>query len=256
MTTAKVEFTTEEKATIKAFSKEERASFDSLPSDIERKEMLILMGGIMGASSDVEVEQVSTQADDNCMILAPSGLGLKAGTVITARLLGTVPMFSTEPKENWDKVEVEGKVVFVNRFYKFESLDGSRTFGIFKSPMLNKVLPKIPTKASNPNVAINPVIRIQYDGKIADKEVLKAEYDFELLTGKEAHAFRIAVEKGVTYDSYYRGAINYLKNPLPNLGEKETIGGMELASRNWNSLQRVGGNAAIAHEGHTNQLSM
>jgi len=243
MTTEQVVFTKQEEAMIKAFSKEERASFDAIPTDAERKSMLMLMAGIMGsANAGVEIEEVKATGEEQDPILAPSGLGLKAGTTITARLLGTVPMFSTEPKENWEEKTIEGRLVFVNHYYRFEDLNTGSTFGIYKSPMLNKVLTKLPTKASNKNVASNPIVSLRYEGKIEDKEVLKTKYGFDLQKGTSAHAFVVGLEKGLTYDAYRRGIVNYLKSPIPNFGEKELVDDLTLAQRNWNSLERLNGN--------------
>lgn len=262
MTTAKVEFTAEEQKLIKSFNKEERETFDSLPSDKDRKEMLSLVAALSGSTtsaSDIEIEEVGATGEESDLILVPNGLGLKAGTKIKARFLGTVPMFSVEPKENWPEVIIEGRTVFTNHYYKFEDIETGRTFGIYQSPMLKNVLTKIPTHSSNKNVSKDPIVTIQYDGKIEDKALLKERYGFELQKGSAAHAFVVGIEKGIIYNKYRRGIVNYLRSPLPNFGDKEKLSDMELAQRNWENLEKVNGNVA-ANLGHDSvgqqQISM
>lgn len=255
-------FTEAEKKLIAGLSKEDKATFDALPSDEKKQEMLALMATIAATTgADVEVEEYKQTGDEDCTILSPGGLGLGVGAKVTARFLGIVPMHSTEPKENWTEKVIEGKTVWLNHFYKFESLDGKRTFGIYKSPMLNKVLTKVFTTATRPTVTpINPIITLTYDGIVEGKEELQKRYNFTLNKGTKCHAFRVAVDKFAVIDPYFKGICNYLKSPLPNLGEKEDVDALELAARNWNQQQRVGdlsNNALLGQaEGEAAQIGM
>lgn len=233
---------------VKAFSAEELEAFKALPSDERRIEMLEMIAST-ALATDVtgDFEEISgADEQEDVTILSAGGLGCQAGQVFVARFLGTVPMFSQDFKENWEEHVIEGRTVYMNSYYLFENAKTGKKFGLYKAPCLNKVLPKVPTKASNGNVAANPLVRITYVGKIKGKDVLRDKYDLVLTSGNEAHVHTVELERGIRFDRYRPGVVNYLKNPIPNLGAKEKLSTLDQAQRDWAQLEMVNGGEAQA----------
>ena len=158
-----------------------------------------------------------------------------AGEVVGGRFLGTVPMFSLEFKENWEEMIVEGKKVYTNQHYAFERKDGSR-FGIHDSRATLWVLEKIATKATNPTLE-NPIVKISYVGIVTGKDRLEKDYGVVLKTGNQAHVCTVETDKTAVIDRYAAGAINLLRNPMPNLGKKEKLSHFEQNKLNYEKAQ-------------------
>lgn len=153
---------------------------------------------------------------------------------VRGTFLGTVPMFSKTYKENWETLEVEGQTMYMSTHYAFEDAKGNK-FGIFGSSTLWK-LQKIPTAVTGKAFG-NPLVEIEYIGKIEGRDVLEKEYGIKLTKGNSAHVFD--VKTNVAVDPTVKGCINYLRNPTPNFGaEKSTLSDIEVARRNWEAQQK------------------
>lgn len=174
----------------------------------------------LAATSSVETGAsfVKTKGQrDNLNIFIAGGIGLKAGTVIQAYLLGTYHVFSKAVKENWKEfIASNGELFFYNSYYKFSDLNG-KEFGIWSYATLRD-LEKIPTKATNPMVKANPLVKIVYHGKIEGKELLKQKYDIVLSKGNSAHVFETTIDGAASYDRYVKGCVNNLNRPTPTIG--------------------------------------
>jgi hypothetical protein len=240
-----LKLTPEQEAVVKGFSEDERKAFDALANDERRVETLELMLSTKAAlviADQVDFDEVDSGEDrEEIQIFSAGGLGCPKGTVIVAEFLGTMPMFSMKPKENWDK-ETEptsGNNFWRNQYYLFRDQKTGRKFGLYKAPCLNKVLPKLPTAESCRTVGKNPLVKIEYIGKVVGKDVLKEKYDLEIQSGNEAHVHIVSLQKGVKFDRYARGVKNYLKAPLPNFGEAEKLNHISQAQKDWEQLEML-----------------
>jgi hypothetical protein len=206
-----------------------------------------LMAGLTTSKAGVALVDVATTGEESLPILMfdhdgdKGPLGIKKGQTITGRFRGTVPMSSTDFKENWKDEVIEGKTVYTNRYFEFETMDGKSRFGIYQNPFLNKVLPKLATKASISKVEKNPVVSMTYLGIIEGREVLAKEYDLQLTKGNSAHVVNVKLEAGVAYDPYFRGCANLLKSAQPNFGSKEKLSGLAQSDVDWARIQRANG---------------
>lgn len=154
---------------------------------------------------------------------------------IRGTFLGTVPMFSKTFKENWDEITENGQTVYMSTHYAFEDAKGNK-FGVFGSSTLWK-LQKIPTLATG-KAFVNPLVEVEYIGKVEGRETLEKEYGIKLTKGNSAHVFDVKTNAHV--DPTVKGCINYLRNPVPNFGaEKNTISAIEVARQNWEKQQRL-----------------
>jgi hypothetical protein len=157
-----------------------------------------------------------------------------AGDTIVGFLVGTVPMWSLEPKENWKEEKAEGRTYWTSVHYKFIGKDG-KTFGLFSSSTLFN-LQKIATSATDP-VLTNPLIGVKYIGKIEGKEILKEQHGIEITKGNSAHVCKILTGKDVKIDPFMAGCVNYTRNPLPNFGSKEKLSKIEQAKANFAAIE-------------------
>lgn len=149
---------------------------------------------------------------------------LYAGDEIGGEFLGTNPMFSTEPKENWDEQLVDGKKIWVNKHYAFKKADGT-LFGLFATSTLWK-LQKIATSATNPSIK-NPMVKVSYIGLVEGKEVLKEQYGVEITSGNKAHVCKLAHSRDAKISEYTKGCVNLLRSPKPTFGEKSNLSAFE-----------------------------
>jgi hypothetical protein len=158
-----------------------------------------------------------------------------AGQSIVGEFVGTVPMWSTEPKENWKEEEAEGRKYWTSLHYKFVNPKTGKHFGIFSTSTLFN-LQKIVTSATDPSVK-NPLIGIRYLGKIEGKDVLEKEHGIILTKGSSAHVCKLLTPKGMTIDTYFSGCLNYTRNPLPNFGTKVKLSKIEQAKKNFAMIE-------------------
>lgn len=165
---------------------------------------------------DFEETSVTGKEDrEDCLILKAGGIGLTKGTVLIARFLGTMPMFTDKKKEYWKEVKIGEKKWYLNMYFKFATTSG-KEFGIYQSPML-RILKKVFTHTATPNlVSEDPIVRIEYHGEIESAERLKEEFNFELQKGNSAHAFRVYLSKDTKIDRYAVECVNYLRSPIPS----------------------------------------
>ena len=173
-----------------------------------------------------------------------------AGQTVVGHLVGTVPMWSLEPKENWKEEEAEGRKYFTSLHYKFIGQDG-KAFGLFSSSTLFN-LQKILTSSTDP-VLGNPLIGVKYLGKIVGKEILAKEHNIELTKGDSAHVCKILTPAGLVIDPYISGCINYTRNPMPNFGTKVKVSKIEQAKQNFARIEAM--REARAEETRQAQLS-
>lgn len=158
-----------------------------------------------------------------------------AGDVIIGKLVGTVPMWSLEPKENWKEEEAEGRKYWTSLHYKFKNVKTGEEFGVFNNSTLFN-LQKILTSSSSPELA-DPTVGITYIGKIEGKERLSKEFGIELTKGTSAHVTKLSLPKDVKIDAYQAGCVNYTRNPMPNFGSKVKISRAEQARLNYAAIE-------------------
>lgn len=169
---------------------------------------------------------------------------LYAGDEIGGEFLGTNPMFSTEPKENWEEVLVDGKKIWTNKHYVFKKADGTM-FGLFATSTLWK-LQKIVTSATKATVA-NPKVKISYVGLVEGKELLKEKYGVEITSGNKAHVCKLAHSKDAVISEYTKGCVNLLRSPRPTFGPKSNLSSFEQDVANFeanHSYAKDSGNVA------------
>ena len=244
------------KAALGTLNEDDLKVLDGYKSDEQRVSMLETISHTMidaDQAANMKVSEATQEEREEYNILKAGGMGLKAGNRITARFLGTEPMFSENLKENWKTITVKGKTFYINHHFMFETLDGKEKFGIFASPMLTRTLSKVRTHASNKTVTKNPIVVIEYFG-LVKKDELKANYNFTLVKGNEAHAFRVKVEDGVVVDGYASGVLNYLSNPIPSVKKTEDVSSEEKMSDAWNRLEQANGNTASLPQANANQI--
>lgn len=174
---------------------------------------------------------------------------LYAGDEIGGEFLGTVPMFSTEPKENWGEEIVDGKKIWTNKHYAFKRADGTM-FGLFATSTLWK-LQKIATSATHQAIK-NPLVKVSYVGLVEGKEVLKEKYGIELTSGSKAHVCKLAHSKDARISEYTKGCVNLLRSPKPTFGEKSNLSSFEQDVANFEKMQAY----ASTHAEAPAQLSM
>jgi hypothetical protein len=247
-TMGKLKLTGDQEKLITSFTKEEREAFEALKDDKKVEMLELIQATAAPVVVDLEFEDVGADEEEDITILSSGGLGCKAGTVFVAEFLGTMPMFSKAAKENWDEIEVEGVPIWVNHYYVFRNPKTGKKFGLYKAPFLNRVLPKVPTAATNPTIA-NPVIKITYVDKVKGKDKLKELYDFELQSGNEAHVHLVQLPKGLRYDRYRSGFCNYLRPAVPAIKGKEKLSLKEQMEKDWAQIENLnsGGQAQLGH---------
>lgn len=219
-------FTEKQQGIFNGFNPDQAEEF----SKLKENEKLDLLAAIEEMQNDVEVigkasgEQVidfeetsvtGKEENEDCLILKAGGIGLTKRTVIVARFLGTMPMFTDKKKEYWTEVKIGDKKWYLNMYFKFATTSG-KEFGIYQSPML-RILKKVFTHTATPNlVSVDPIVRIEYFGEIESAERLKEEFNFELQKGNSAHAFRVYLNKDAKIDRYAVECVNYLRSPVPS----------------------------------------
>lgn len=174
---------------------------------------------------------------------------LYKGDEIGGEFLGTAPMFSTEPKENWNEELVDGKKIYTNKHYVFKKADGS-LFGLFATSTLWK-LQKIATSATHPQI-VNPKVKVSYVGLVEGKELLEKEFGIKITSGNKAHVCKIAHSKDARVSEYTAGCVNLLRNPRPEFGNKSNLTSFEQDVANFTKMQEY----AKTHVEAPAQLSM
>lgn len=248
-----MKLTAEQETLLKGYTAEQREEFDKLSAAEKTARLEMLARFAKPATTGTEMEEAVGATREEYPIISPASL--VAGMKIVGRFLGTKFMFSTEEKKNWE-VEViptaqGNKKIWVNRHYVLEDLESGEKFGVFKSPSLNKVLPKVPTRAAYefhrgdaPEGLVNPVVELEYVGHIEGVEKLKNEYDLQITNGNSSHVFFVRLPKGFTYDGYATGVVNWINEPTPNFGTSEKLEGQEARERDLRRLR--GADAAQA----------
>lgn len=218
-----LKLTAEQQTFVDGLNKEEIEALNKL-TDTDKVDFINLQMGLVTdvttvteGENAVEFETTGYKVD-NAPILIPGGtgiVGLKAGSKIVAMFMGFDYIFSDEPKENWKEVKTrDGKETrFRSEYLRFRRTNGSE-FGIFSTPMLKNNLRTLLTHSSASKlVSKDPVVEIEYHGKLK-KEVLKKDFNFELRTGSEAHAFRVRKERGAR-ENLEAGIHCLLSCPIP-----------------------------------------
>jgi len=220
-------------------SEEDKAELSVM--SLEEKMNALQLAGSLKSSSNVDVvfNEVSANETENINILIPGGFGLRAGTEITAYLMGTYHVISKSVKENWKElVDEDGTVYYYNNYYKFRDINGT-IFGIWASPTLS-ILQKIPTHSATPSlVKADPLVRVKYIGKVEGKEILKQEYGIELSKGNSSHVFITSVAGNVVFDRYVKGCINHLNSPTPKKTKKSGLTSFEASKANYERIMAV-----------------
>jgi len=218
-------------AVLGSLSAEEVAELSTMTTEEVQGNLDILASLASSASAAGDVNFVDAKPEQqNLPLLVAGGMGLRAGTVITAYLLGTVHIFAKEQKENWKEFRTEKNLYYYNSYYKFRDLNG-KEFGIWASPTL-RILEKIPTNAATPSlVKADPMVRISYVGKIEGKERLKQEFNLEITKGNAAHVFQVKTADSVRFNSFIKGCINSLNAPTPHESSDATSVSKEEATR-------------------------
>ena len=197
--------TADEKKDFDALSLEERIAELSAIADIEESSAALAKTAEMKEAKEEKL---------NLTILTAGGPGLRAGTKITAFFMGVVHIFSKELKPNWKEYKGKNHMFSYNSYLKFKDRNG-REFGIWNSATLS-ILTKVPTHSSLPaKIAKDPLVTIEYVGKIEGREVLERDYGIKLTAGNSAHVFNTLIEKGVEVAQYVPGVICSLNAPFP-----------------------------------------
>lgn len=252
--------TKEQEAIVKSFDPDDAEQFERLSSDEERIQLLdSILVGIKDSENkeldeSVETTELSNSGDaekNNIPMLFAGKIGLKKGTTHIAMFLGTVPLFSNKPKENWFMKKINGEKWYFNTAFLFQRTDGTQ-FQVADSPMLRplkrvyteysyqkQVEAGVILKGSEKVTDINPIVKYLYHGKIEGKEQIAEMFpNFQLQKGEVVHGFTLTIDKkAVLSDRYSREIVNYVKNPIPNAkvasGEEEDM--IDVANKSWSN---------------------
>mgnify|MGYP001235101543 CR=1 FL=1 len=156
---------------------------------------------------------------------------LYAGEKIGGEFLGTVPMYSSDMKENWEERIIDGKKWFYNEHYLFKNAAG-KLFGVHASSSLWK-LGKISTQATSGSIPTNPKVEITYVGLVVGKELLEQKYGIKIKTGNKAHVFEVRTSKDAYIDEFKPGTINYTRKPVPMTRNTEKLSALDQSLRNF-----------------------
>ena len=238
----KLVLTESQEAIVKNLSADEASVFKGLkPSDqlafITRVSLRTsVIDGEEFTTGDVEAEEVPllSFATEN------NPLGIQAGEIIRGKLLGYMPIFSPEHKENWEKIicKETGEVFYKNGYFKFEAEDGS-VFGLRDASALHK-LKKIATMATDPLQYVNPKIAVKYEGKFSKADAKKL-YGIEMTQGKEIHVCTYNLGDAVVL--YTKGIVNYLDVPTPRVKSNDTRDAEQIAMDNYKAQAVANRNA-------------
>jgi hypothetical protein len=233
---------------LKLKDNEKLEMLEAIESMMSDKETILSADGDMKVTFD-ETSVTGKGEREDCLILKAGGLGLSVGTVIVARFLGTMPMFTDKKKEYWKEVKIGKKVWWMNLYFKFARTDG-KEFGIYQSPML-RILKKVYTNSATPTITKeDPIVRLEYFGEINSIERLKEEFNFELQKGESAHAFRVYLSKNTVVDRYAVECVNFLRNPIPNEAQESTTKDMSELEK----LEYAYGKQLLVNQGEIPQV--
>lgn len=267
----KLTLSAEQQAVLKGLTEDERKAYDGLETDAVR---VAWLGALVGldednAELDKQIEtRVVDEGDDRRKypIFRPGEGPLREGRRLVARFLGTVPMFSDKPKENWAEKVFHGKTWYFNYHYLFARKDGT-LFGTFDSPML-RPLRKVFTNYSYEcqvaeglapvrRVTKDPAVKIEYVGKLEGKEKIKELFpNFEMQRGNAVHGYRLELEEdATTANRYSRGIVNLTDNPVPSAPSStgEKLDTVDVAANSWAAL--MGENRTQPDGSDTRQLN-
>src|SRR5690606_29507833 len=97
---------------------------------------------------------------------------------------------------------------------QFKDLEGN-IFRIWRSPMLS-ILEKVATHTVTPsNVGKDPLVTIEYHGKIEGADEVKRITGITLESGDSMHHFTVKLESDARVEKYIAGCINQLNSPYP-----------------------------------------
>lgn len=211
----------------KTLSQEQIVAVNEMENDDQRVDYLSLlseMNADVEILADTETTEIGfSDEGDNTPILTFGAEGdVKAGDRISGRLIGTLPIFTKEKKENWEVRMVKGVKYYFNYAFVIATTTG-RKFAIFQSPML-RILGKVITPDTC-NLERSPVsgrllskepvtVQIQYDGKKTKAE-LEKDYGLKMEKGTEGHAFVVRLSKNAVIEKYAKGVLNWTRKPEP-----------------------------------------
>lgn len=170
--------------------------------------------------------------------IADDEFTLKAGQKITATFLGTKVMVSKEKKENWTKevlkVGTKSESFYTNKHFVFQDANGNK-FGLYRAGTLWN-LEKLKTMALGQAKA-NPVVMVEYVDLVAKEDL--AQYKVEIETGEAAHVFRLYTGKDAEFNTYAKGCVNLLGNPMPMHKEDNGLTGIQQDIENYNEATKL-----------------
>ena len=173
---------------------------------------------------------------------------LVPGRSLAGRLKGVRHIYSKKLKENWKEFhQPDGQILYYNSIFVFSSLDGKTEWGIFKSPALS-LLEKMTTKSSGSGKK-DPIVKLNYIGKVEGREELEKEHGIKLTKGTAAHVFKVQHEPNIEILKYeVRGVVNSLNSPLPMTSSAASnVDKTTASAQNYKRLQaaRMGSSAAL-----------
>jgi DNA-binding transcriptional ArsR family regulator len=239
------------KKVLETFSEDDFKLFEAMEDKqkLEMLDFLVQESSVTIDESEFSFDSAEIQnMREEILMIQPNGPLCRPGKTFLVELLGTMPMWSLKKQTGWkDHVAPNGKKFWTSHYYVCMDIKTGKKIGFYRNPVLVKYLTKIPTAASNVNVASNPKLKIGYVGLIEGEERLANEFGIELVNGGEkAHVFTVDVEKGLKFNRYRPGIINYLDNPIPNFGEKEQISEIDRATRDWEQLEMLNNGVSTA----------
>lgn len=254
MTTEKspIKLTAEQDAFVKTLAPERRKAILELEPEDMLSTITSLMARSKASNVDLGIEfGEAGSLEANLKMLRP-GIDFGAGDVISFELEGTLRKTTTDAEaeswDGWNKEEVAytcpktGESKKANYYYQDiyigNDLQTGERIGFYSNVVMNRTFKKIRTLSAGKKAARNPRFLVEYVGKVEGLENL-AKYDIVPTKGKTAHVFVLKMEKGISFNPYEKGCVNFLSNPLPNLDEKENLSATDQAMRDWAGMEEV-----------------
>jgi hypothetical protein len=224
---------------------DEDAAESFLSMSVQEQDDYIALSESFSAADVRGIELEMAKAENENMPILRVGMApLVAGAKIAARLKGTRFIYSKEHKENWKKFKASnGDIYYTNSYSVFENLKTGKEFGIWSYATL-RILEKIPTKeVYGPTSKFNnPIVQIEYLGKIEGRDVLAKDHGIILTEGSSAHVFKVEVEKGHPTFQYEAGCLNPLNSPTPIVRNGEKVDRVEATKSRFDKLAALNGN--------------
>jgi len=162
---------------------------------------------------------------------------LYAGESLTGIFKGTVPMYSSEPKENWEERMIDGKKWFYSEHFLFEDQNGKQ-FGVHGGASLWR-LSKTATSATKPTIK-DPTVKVEYIDLIVGKERLEKEFGIKITAGNKAHVAKLLMSKDAVVNEYASGVINFTRKPVPMVGKSDKVDDYTQGLRNYEASAIAG----------------